>query len=88
VQWLVRHTSARDELSISNRPSSFDGSTTRPPIAHVAARYNRSEILDWLCEEMDKEGFSVDTADHCSNTPVHVAARYGHLECIQVPVPV
>ena len=84
VRWLVRHSVARDELTVSQRTSSIDGSTTRPPLAHVAARFDRDEILDWICEEMSREQVAVDCGDHCSNTPVHVAARYGHLRCIQV----
>ncbi|XP_002122259.2 uncharacterized protein LOC100185205 [Ciona intestinalis] len=86
VQWLVKCTAAREELSVSNKTSSFDGSTTRPPLAHIAAKFNRSEILDWLCEEMKAEGYTVDTADHASNTAVHFAAQYGHMECIQTLV--
>ncbi|CAK8677995.1 unnamed protein product [Clavelina lepadiformis] len=86
VQWLILRTSAHAELTISQRPSSIDGSSTRPPIAHVAARYNKNAILDWICEEMVKGDVAIDTADHCSNTPVHEAARQGHLPCIQTLV--
>ena len=81
---MVRHSAARDELAASQRTSSIDGSTTRPPLIHVAARFDRCEILDWLCGEMSREEIGIDCGDSHSNTPVHVAARYGHLRSIQV----
>ena len=56
----------------------------RPPLAHVAARFNKHQVLDWLCEQMIKEGYSVDSADHHSNTATHEAAAHGHLKSLQV----
>lgn len=56
----------------------------RPPLAHVAARFDQDAVLDWLCEEMSQEKYSIDSADNHSNTSVHEAAAHGHLKCLQV----
>ncbi|XP_039261469.2 uncharacterized protein LOC120337671 [Styela clava] len=86
VQWLVQNTEAKEELIVSSRQASIDGSNMRPPLAHVASRYNQDAVLDWLCEEMTKEKYPVDSADHHSNTAVHEAAARGHLKCLQTLV--
>lgn len=81
---MLGNSEARSELSVSQQASSIDGSTTRPPLAHVASQFGRNEILEHICEEMAKDGVSLDLGDQNSNTPVHVAARFGHLRCVQV----
>jgi len=86
VQWLIENTSARDELLISRLASNIDGFSMRSPAAHVAAMFDREEILDWLCEEMLKDGISVDVANHTSDSAIHTAARYGNIKCVQALV--
>ena len=81
---MIENTSARDELLISRLASNIDGFSMRSPAAHVAAMFDREEILDWLCEEMLKDGISVDVANHTSDSAIHTAARYGNIKCVQV----
>ncbi|CAM9888502.1 unnamed protein product [Lampetra planeri] len=77
VMWLVSETEAGAELSVS---------VERPALIHFAARFGQERILVWLLQYMQEEGVSLDGLDPDGNSAAHVAAREGHLACLQTLV--
>ncbi|KAK4198525.1 ankyrin repeat-containing domain protein [Triangularia verruculosa] len=75
VQCLVK--AYRTTLPLSEASETITSETTA---LHCAAQHNFVNIAKTLLED----GFSVSTRDHVKDTPVHVAARYGHLEMLHL----
>lgn len=40
--------------------------------------------MDWICDELIKNDFSVDQLDMAGNAPLHLAAREGHLATLGI----
>ncbi len=51
---------------------------------HLAAKHGENEILRLICEEFLKYQLSFDIQDLSGNTAAHLAAKYNHLDCLQV----
>ena len=51
---------------------------------HFAAKHGENEILRIILSEMYKLNISLDTKDFNGNTAAHLAAKYNHLDCLQV----
>jgi ankyrin repeat protein len=51
---------------------------------HIAAKHGENEILRFILSEMYKQQCSLDIQDLNGNTAAHLAAKYNHLDCLQV----
>ncbi|CAF0837743.1 unnamed protein product [Brachionus calyciflorus] len=56
------------------------------PLIHLAAKNGANEVLKMLLFEMNKRQLCLDIKDSHKNTAAHIAAKYGHLECLQTLV--
>merc|ERR1719489_387785 len=86
AKWLIKNTKAKEELVMSTLASNIDGFNTRWPVAHIAAKYDREDMLEWLCDEMTSDDVSIDVSNHMSDAAIHVAARNGNIKCVQALV--
>lgn len=60
------------------------GQTHDRSYIHFAAKHGENEILRTILTEMYKLNLSVDIKDSNGNTAAHLAAKYNHLDCLQV----
>ena len=56
------------------------------PFIHNAAKNGSNQVLKSLLVEINKRQLSVDLKDSQKNTAAHLAAKYGHLDCLQTLV--
>ena len=70
----------------SNLVKDFDKtySNGQRSLLHLAAKHGENEILKLLCGEFYKLQLSIDIKDAAGNTSAHLAAKYNHLDCLQV----
>ncbi|XP_072038031.1 uncharacterized protein [Amphiura filiformis] len=75
--WLVHETECKSELHPQDN---------RWSLLHVAARFGQEQCLRWLLGHMQVADVPIELIDHNDNTPGHLAAKYGHLKCLQTLV--
>lgn len=75
IQWLVQNTSVVRDCLFNK-----DGQRS---LLHVASKYGQLEITIWCCDQLLAEERSISTTDRNSETPLHLAARNGHLPIVQ-----
>jgi ankyrin repeat protein len=76
LKWLLNSNIIKEfDKTHSNGQRSF---------LHLAAKHGENEILKLLCTEYYKRQLSIDIKDAAGNTAAHLAAKYNHLDCLQV----
>ncbi|CAL8115162.1 unnamed protein product [Orchesella dallaii] len=71
LQWLVQHTKYGEKALVPN-----DGERS---LLHYAATYGDINVVRWLCTELIEKGIHVDIRDSGGMTPLHDAAKSGHI---------
>lgn len=73
-------------LNSQNIPSYFlPGDPVRRSLVHLAVKYGQDGCLRLLLQRLERENVNVDELkDINGNGLAHVAAKYGHLTCLQV----
>ncbi|XP_022249213.1 uncharacterized protein LOC111087301 [Limulus polyphemus] len=69
VQWLLKNTNCASLLEPSVRDRS---------LLHYTAKYGQEQLVHWLAENVQT---SINYCDSEGDTPLHVAAKYGHIGC-------
>ncbi|XP_077996804.1 uncharacterized protein LOC144450110 [Glandiceps talaboti] len=77
LQWLVLESIGKTQLTTMGES---------PALVHHAARYGQEPCLRWLLGYMQTQDLSIDITDCHGNTAAHLAAKYGHLSCLQTLV--
>lgn len=77
VQWLVSKSWALEQI---NPP---EGNRT---LLHLAAKYGQERVVRWLAEYMQNNNLNINRKDNDGNTPVHLAAKHGHISVIKTLV--
>uniref|UniRef100_A0ABM0M380 Synphilin-1-like n=1 Tax=Saccoglossus kowalevskii TaxID=10224 RepID=A0ABM0M380_SACKO len=77
LQWLVLETGVKKQLT---------NEVNQPVLLHQAARFGQEQCLRWLLGYMQMQDLSIDVTDPHGNTAAHLAAKYGHLSCLQTLV--
>ena len=77
LDWLLEQTQARDEiLPLANKKS----------LLHHAAKFGQESCLRTVLEKLNGMGRLTACCDGNGNSPAHVAAKHGHLSCLQVKI--
>ncbi|XP_076332081.1 uncharacterized protein LOC143237096 [Tachypleus tridentatus] len=69
VQWLLENTTCGNLLETSVRDRS---------LLHYTAKYGQEQLVHWLSENVQT---SINYCDSKGDTPLHLAAKYGHIGC-------
>lgn len=77
LKWLVEESSAYVELAVR------DGQMS---LLHYAAAEGMEQCLSYLLGFMAKRKITTDIVDSQGQTPLHAAAKMGHLACVQTLV--
>lgn len=77
VQWLLEDTSAADEMSDDN---------SRFALIHLTIQNGQDDCLKCLLAYIRDKYLELDVTDSSGVTLAHVAAREGHLTCLQTLV--
>ncbi|CAN7983292.1 unnamed protein product [Ixodes hexagonus] len=77
VQWLVSKSWALEQI---NPP---EGNRN---LLHLAAKYGQERVVRWLAEYMQNNNLNINRKDNDGNTPVHLAAKHGHISVIKTLV--
>jgi ankyrin repeat protein len=86
TKWLLSKTDrliTDSHLNTIELNRTYDSNSTRSCL-HLAAKHGENEILRFILNEMHKKQFTMDIQDLNGNTACHLAAKYGHLDCLQV----
>lgn len=75
VEWLIQRIGIDDLYDQKKRP-----------YIHNAAKNGSNQVLKILLLEINKRQLSFDLKDSQKNTAAHLAAKYGHLDCLQTLV--
>jgi ankyrin repeat protein len=64
--------------------NSLDTSNHRRSYLHFCCKYGDNRILRLICSKMSELQLTLDQLDSYGNTAAHLAAKYNHLDCLQV----
>lgn len=82
IKWLISKT---NRLLVDSQASSSNYvNINHRSCLHFAAKHGENEILRYILSEMYKQQLSLDIQDSNGNTAAHLAAKYNHLDCLQV----
>lgn len=84
IKWLLAKTNRLVADSQINSIYDNESTTNKKSCLHFAAKHGENEILRYILNEMHKLQLSMDIQDLNGNTACHLAAKYGHLDCLQV----
>jgi len=89
VKWLLVRTNRLQSdanLNSIDLNQTYDASMNlrSRSCLHLASKHGENEILRFILNEMHKLQLSLDIQDMNGNTACHLAAKYGHLDCLQV----
>ncbi|RNA08103.1 synphilin-1 isoform X1 [Brachionus plicatilis] len=75
VEWLIERLGIDDLYDQKRRP-----------FIHNAAKNGSNKVLKILLAAINQRQLSLDLKDPQENTAAHLAAKYGHLDCLQTMV--
>lgn len=86
--FLFKHNQAKIVELIFQKSNIYDDlyDVKKRPLIHNAAKNGSNEVLRFLLFEMNKRQLCLDIKDSNGNTVAHLAAKYGHLDCLQTLV--
>jgi ankyrin repeat protein len=79
VKWSLNKT---NRLLMDSQPNKLN--PYQRSCLHLAAKHGECEILRFILGEMYKQQLLLDIQDINGNTAAHLAAKYNHLDCLQV----
>jgi ankyrin repeat protein len=82
VKWLLFKTNRLNQ-DFGSEGNPIQNANQRSCL-HFAAKHGENEILRFILSEMHKRQLSIDIQDINGNTAAHLAAKYNHLNCLQV----
>lgn len=77
IEWLINK-------NILENFDSIDTSNHRRSYLHFCCKYGDNRILRLICSKMSESQITLDQLDSYGNTAAHLAAKYNHLDCLQV----